>query len=150
MPLTSKQTREVAVCTDVNITGTGALTFNVFQLFGSVRVLEQYAEIKSVTTLTNATAIYSTLYDGTNTVNLTANGAVLSGAPVGTIFTKDKDSSQVYTVSLADQCRMNETTEDKRVGKPFIFIDASITQEASVRPEKIASTERPTYKAQKK
>jgi hypothetical protein len=35
----------------------------------------------------------------------------------------------------------------KRVGKPFIFIDASITQEASVRPEKIASTERPTYQA---
>ena len=27
----------------------------------------------------------------------------------------------------------------KRVGKPLIFIDASITQEASVRPEKIPS-----------
>ena len=37
----------------------------------------------------------------------------------------------------------------KRVGKPFIFIDASITQEASVRPEKVASTSRPTYVAQK-
>jgi len=33
----------------------------------------------------------------------------------------------------------------KRVGKPFIFVDASITQEASVRPETIASTKRPTY-----
>ncbi|MEO0249717.1 MAG: hypothetical protein ABIN58_09340 [candidate division WOR-3 bacterium] len=37
----------------------------------------------------------------------------------------------------------------KRVGKPFIFIDASITQEASVRPEKIASIERPVYQALK-
>jgi hypothetical protein len=35
----------------------------------------------------------------------------------------------------------------KRVGKPFIFIDASITQEASVRPETLASTKRPTYQA---
>jgi hypothetical protein len=34
-----------------------------------------------------------------------------------------------------------------RVGKPFIFIDASITQEASVRPEKIASVVRPKYQA---
>jgi hypothetical protein len=35
----------------------------------------------------------------------------------------------------------------KRVGKPFIFVDASITQEASVRPEKLAPTMRPTYQA---
>jgi hypothetical protein len=37
----------------------------------------------------------------------------------------------------------------KRVGKPFIFIDISITQEASVRPEKTASVKRPTYIAKK-
>jgi hypothetical protein len=37
----------------------------------------------------------------------------------------------------------------KRVGKPFIFIDVSITQEASVRPEKLASVKRPTYIAKK-
>jgi hypothetical protein len=35
----------------------------------------------------------------------------------------------------------------KRVGKPFIFIDSSITQEASVRPEKIGSIQRPKYQA---
>jgi hypothetical protein len=35
----------------------------------------------------------------------------------------------------------------KRVGKPFIFVDASITQEASVRPDTLASTHRPTYQA---
>jgi hypothetical protein len=33
----------------------------------------------------------------------------------------------------------------RRVGKPFIFIDASINQEASVRPDTIAGTERPKY-----
>jgi hypothetical protein len=37
----------------------------------------------------------------------------------------------------------------KRVGKPFIFIDVSITQEASVRPEKIAKGGRPKYIAKK-
>lgn len=38
----------------------------------------------------------------------------------------------------------------KRVGKPIIFIDVSITQEASVRPETVASTERPVYQQAKK
>jgi hypothetical protein len=38
----------------------------------------------------------------------------------------------------------------KRVGKPFIFIDVSITQEASVRPEKLAKGGRPKYIAKKK
>jgi hypothetical protein len=38
----------------------------------------------------------------------------------------------------------------KRVGKPFIFIDASITQEASVRPKKLAPVGRPKYIAKKK
>ena len=33
----------------------------------------------------------------------------------------------------------------KRVGKPLIFIDASITQEASVRPDTVAEIKRPTY-----
>jgi len=35
----------------------------------------------------------------------------------------------------------------KRVGKPLLFIDASITQEASVRPDTISSTARPKYQA---
>ena len=35
----------------------------------------------------------------------------------------------------------------KRVGKPFIFIDVSITPEASVRPEKISKVGRPKYVA---
>jgi hypothetical protein len=35
----------------------------------------------------------------------------------------------------------------KRVGKPFIFIDVSITPEASVRPDKITTGGRPTYVA---
>jgi len=38
----------------------------------------------------------------------------------------------------------------KRVGKPFIFIDVSITQEASVRPEKLAKGGRPKYVVKKK
>ena len=35
----------------------------------------------------------------------------------------------------------------KRVGKPFIFVDASITEEASVRPDSYRSTKRPEYQA---
>jgi hypothetical protein len=116
----------ITYCLNVPITGTGAVIQNVFQLFGSVRVLEQVAEIASVTTLTNMTNVYADLWDGTNSVLLTADGATLSNAPVGTIFTKDQDVTQPYSVSLADQCRMSEVVDAKRIGKPF-----TVTQESA-------------------
>ena len=39
----------------VRITGNGALTANILQVFGSVRILEQYANLMAVTTPVNAT-----------------------------------------------------------------------------------------------
>jgi hypothetical protein len=91
----------------------------VFKVVGTVRVLNQYAQITEATTLTNCTAVYATLYDGTNTVDLTLDGAVLSGAPVGTFFTRDKDATNAYSVAVSDQCRMNEVTSEKTIGRPF-------------------------------
>lgn len=113
---------QVKFCKNIRITGTGAITANIFQLTKSVRVVEQVAEIVSVTTLTNATNIYSDLYDGTNTVNLTADGIALSGAPVGTVFTKDKVATETYSLMLADECRMNEVLSDRRSGSPFTIV----------------------------
>lgn len=103
-----------------NITGNNnSYSVNVFKVTGTVRVLDQYAIITAVTALTNMTNIYADLWDGTNSVLLTADGATLSNAPVGTFFTKDKDVTQPYSVSLADQCRMNEVINTMRIGKPF-------------------------------
>lgn len=103
----------------VRVTGTGSIVAPLLQLTGSVRILEQYAIISEVVTLVNATAIFATLYDGTNTVDLTADGIILSGAPVGTIFMKDQVAAQTYSVNVADECRMNELISDRNAGRPF-------------------------------
>jgi hypothetical protein len=91
----------------------------VFEVCGNVRIIEQVAEITRIGTLTNLTNVYATLYDGTNTVNLTADGADLSSATVGTMFTKDKAAAQTYSVYTADECRCSEVLADKRMGLPF-------------------------------
>ncbi len=117
------QTRDTAsqtVIVNATLGGTGAQTVNVFKVTGSVKILSQHAIIKRVGTLTNLTNMYATLYDGTNTVNLTADGATLSGLPVGTLFAKDKVAAEVYSVSDASQCRLLETLSDRFVGRPFI------------------------------
>ena len=100
----------------------GTHAVNVFQVQGAVRVLDQAAEIVSVTTLTNLTAMYADLWDGTNSELLTADGAVLSGAPVGSVFMKDLDNTNAYTVLLADQCRVNEVLTENKIGKPFTVV----------------------------
>lgn len=112
---------------EVSVGGTGAQIVNVLQLTGTVMVRNQWAEITEVTTLTNLTAMYATLYDGTNSVDLTANGSVLSGAPVGSFFTKDKVATETYTVNISDECRLNETLGDKKAGRPFIITKKNAT-----------------------
>ena len=112
---------------EITVTGTGAITANVLQLVGTVVITNQWAEITEITTLTNLTGMYADLYDGTNIINLTADGAILSGMPVGTFFTKDKVSSETYSVNDASQARMLETLIDKKSGRPF-----TITQKDGV------------------
>jgi hypothetical protein len=119
MPSTSRPSRIRDWRFDVPIGGTGSQTLNVFRVYGTIRVINQHAEIIEATTLTNCTNVYATLYDGTNTINLTLDGATLSGAPVGTFFTRDQDSSNAYSVATADQCRMSEVVSDKDIGRPF-------------------------------
>lgn len=122
MRLASKGGLPVRIAVRAPISGTGAQVVNVFKVHGPVRIIEQVAEIVEITTLTNLTNVYSTLYDGTNTINLTLPGATLSGAPIGSIFTRDLDSTNPYSVLLADECRMSEVTSEKEIGRPFTVI----------------------------
>lgn len=111
---------------EATVTGTGSVNQNVFQITGSVLVLRQWALITEVTTLTNMTDVYADLWDGTNSVKLTKTpGAVLSNAPVGTYFTKDKASTETYSVALSDQCRMIETTNKE--ASPFVVTQKNAT-----------------------
>lgn len=108
------------ICKEISVGGTGSQVVNALQLTGSIIVTNQWAVITEVTTLTNLTAMYASVYDGTNSVDLTKNtGAVLSGATVGTFFTKDKISSEPYSINVADQARMLETLSNSKSGRPF-------------------------------
>jgi hypothetical protein len=105
----------------------GSHSINVFKLRGCVRVLEQVAEITQITTLTNCTNMYADLWDGTVSKPLTANGAIISGMPVGTMFTKDKDIAETYSVSDASECQVSEVTTEEEFGRPF-----NVTQKSGV------------------
>jgi hypothetical protein len=104
------------------ITGdTETVTTNVFAFTGPVRIVDQWAVITDTTAITNATNVYADIYDGTNTVLLTADGMTLSGATVGAFFTKDKLVTDAYSLIDADQCRMLETLDVKKIGRPFLI-----------------------------
>ncbi|MHC4575101.1 MAG: hypothetical protein ACYS76_13380 [Planctomycetota bacterium] len=108
--------------TGLNVTGTGSISANVFKVNGAVDVIDTFAEITSVTTLTNATAVYGDLYDGTNTVEITSStpGATLSGFVAGSIMRKGQLNTAAMTVLNADEVRMFEAAN--RTAVPFIAV----------------------------
>jgi hypothetical protein len=97
----------------------GAQVVNVFQVTGSVRILDQWARITEVTRMDDLTAVYATWYNGTSAVDLTSNGIVLSNLGVGTYFTKDKLSTQTYSLIPGTTGGMIETVADRNAGRPF-------------------------------
>jgi len=107
------------ISVEATITGNGATVVNVFKFTGTVRIISQEAEISEVTDITTCSAVYATLYDGTNTVDLTKNGIDLSGAPVGSYFTKDQVATETYSLNSADQVRLNEVGVSKKAGLAF-------------------------------
>ena len=106
----------------VRITGTGAIAANLLKVTGQVLIVSQYAIIESITTLVNATGVYATQFSANGEVDLTADGAVLSGFEVGSYFAKDQVASQTYTAVNADTPKIVEVTDDKFAGRPFTAI----------------------------
>jgi len=97
----------------------GAQVVNVFQVTGAVRILNQWARITDVTLMDNVTAVYATLYDGSTTTDLTADGIVLSNLGVNTYFTKDQLSAQTYSLLSGATSGVLETLQDRNAGRPF-------------------------------
>ena len=103
----------------LNADNTSAVV-NLFKIHGTVEIINAYAEVMEVTTLTNCTGCYFDLYDGTVAIEITDNaGAVLSGAPVGSMILRTGIASQIATVVLSDQCRITETDSSKKTHQPF-------------------------------
>jgi len=88
----------------------GSETLNTFLVTGSVRVLGLYGFVTVATTIVNCTAVYFSLYDGTNTVVLTLDGAVLSGAAVGSMFLRNAVAGTALAVALSTQNRLTDTS----------------------------------------
>jgi hypothetical protein len=106
----------------VNITAdTETKAINVFQITGTVLVVNQIAIITAAPALTNCTNVYASFYDGTLDQDLTADGINLSGAPVGTTFFKDKAVSQTYTLLDVSTGVVYEPSDFKQ-GKPFYVV----------------------------
>lgn len=104
----------------VNIVAdTETLIVNLFKFKRTIRLLDQWAMITNIVSLADCTNVYGTIYDGTTSIDLVADGIDLSGASVGTFFTKDKIATETFSLSEASQCRLNETETTKRIGRPF-------------------------------
>jgi len=106
------------------VKGVGTHAINVFKVTGTILVISQIAIITDITNLTNCTNVYASLYDGTLSKNLTADGAVLTAANVGDTFFKDKDETQIYTLLSAATCETYEPSNFKE-GKPFYVLQKS-------------------------
>lgn len=100
--------------------GTGTITSNLFIITGTITVIDAFGQITGVTTLNNLTNIYFDVWDGTISVPITkTTGATLSGAPVGSIIARTRDSTIAVTTIYADQGRVTEV-ETVKPHKPFM------------------------------
>jgi len=106
----------------VRVTGTGAIAANLLQLRGQVLIESQYAVIESITTLANATGVYATIYSANGEVELTDDGAVLSGFEVGSYFTKDQIATEIYTAVNSVIPGIAEVATSRLAGRPFTVI----------------------------
>lgn len=110
----------IKLSVEMTVNGTGAISANIFKVNGSVDIIDAYGEITEITTLTNLTNGKFFLYDGTNSVDITADGFSLSGVSVGSIILKTLDSSNAATIVNADQCRVTEADTSKKTHHPFM------------------------------
>jgi len=110
----------------LNANNTSA-SVNVFQVTGSVLVTSIHGEVLDATTLTNCTAAYFDLYDGSAASVITkATGAALSGFNVGAFFIKDEAIASILTVINNDQANVVESSTNK-ASQPFITIQKTGT-----------------------
>lgn len=94
---------------------------NLFVLTGSVEITSIFAQVTEKTTLANLTEAYLDVYDGTVAIDITENGAVLSGANVGSYFLKSGSTAEVAAVALNSQVRLIETVDAKKLHHPFVI-----------------------------
>lgn len=111
IPATKSDVLGTLVTKDHTLDGNGAQTDNVFQITGSVKILEIRGVCTEATDATTVTGASFTAYDGTNTVDVTESttGTDLSGIGVGGFFYKSATAGTAVTFQDNDQVRVNDS-----------------------------------------
>ena len=99
---------------DVDGVGVAEVITNVFSYTGEFILNRLWAVITDATEITAASAVYFDIWDGSNTIPLTAAAGVdCSGANVHSVVVKDGLVAAALTLMDADQVRYDESAFNK-------------------------------------
>jgi hypothetical protein len=101
----------------------GTQHLNCFVITGTVIILEVCGFIKTATTLTNCTAAYFNVWDGTVRTAMTKNDGVLSGLGVESGFFKTAADNVTMTVHDNSAASYTEPTSGVQAFVPGIITD---------------------------
>ncbi len=96
----SNYTFDDEVYKTVTFTTTGAQTYNLFQLTGTIEVETIWAVVETVISA-NMTAFHVETWDGTASVDITKNDGVISALPVGSFIVKEDKRDKTIEVASA-------------------------------------------------
>lgn len=101
---------------------------NVFQFTGTVKVLSLHGRIKTATTLTNLTAAYFNVWDGTAQRDITLNtGVAMSGFGVGAFFAKLFRATIALTAQDNNAANYVEDGGSKNLYQQFMIVQKIAT-----------------------
>jgi len=108
------------------LNGEGAQADNLFAFTSGVRLLEISLRVTAVGDATTLSGVKFAIYDGTNTVDITA-AVDMSGTVVGSKALKTAAAGTALKHDKADQCRVTESAFNKPFVEPFINAKAGVT-----------------------
>lgn len=94
-------------------------SFSLFKVTGSITIESIRGVVTDATVLNNCTAVKLYLDDGANPKNISDDGAILSGAGVGSIILKDQIALNNLTIVLSTECRVTERGNVDDMHQPF-------------------------------
>lgn len=113
----------------ITITGTGGeVVTNLFSFTSTIELVDLYGILTSVTDITKLDGIWWDVWDGANSVALTADGGNMTGFALGSVIAKDQLATQVARVLNSSQVRYQEQANNN----PRIFIGGLIVPKNGV------------------
>jgi len=96
--------------TEITVAGTGGeVVTNLFSFTAPIELVDLYAIFTDVSDVTTASGCYFDIWDGANSVPITADGRDCGGVGLGAIILKDQDDSQTLRLLDSDQVYYQES-----------------------------------------